>query len=57
MVRSHDGFDLAVDGLLLCCGLLLTFSVKSSMIAPLDVGSCSLHFIYLSLRDCVSPIR
>ena len=57
MIRSHGGFDLAVDGLLSCYRLLLICSVISLIIVPLDVGYCLLHSIYLSLSDCVSLIR
>ena len=55
--RSHGGFDLFVDRLVLRCRLLLTCSVNSLIIVPLDVGYCTLHSIYLSLSDYISLIR
>ena len=52
MTRSHGGFDLVVDILASSCRLLLTCSVNSLIISPLDGGHCTLHSIYLFLSDC-----
>ena len=57
MIRSHGGFELAVDRLVSCCWFLLICSVISLIVVPLDVDYCSLHYIGLSLRDCISVIR
>ena len=38
MIRSHDGFELAVNKLVSCYRLLLIYSVISLIIVPLDVG-------------------
>ena len=59
MICSHGGFDLVVDRPVSCYRLLLLLacSVNSLIIVPLDVGSCTLHSIYLSLSDCISLIR
>ena len=54
VICSHGGFELVVDKLVSCCSLLLTCSVISLIIVPLDVGYCTLHSIYLSLSDCIS---
>ena len=56
MIHSHGGFELVVDRLVLCCGFLLTCSVISLIIVPLDIGIYTLHSIYLSLSDCISLI-
>ena len=57
MTRSHGDFQLVVDRLVSCCGLLLTCSVISLIIVPLDVVIVHLHSIYMSLNDCISLIR
>ena len=57
MIRSHGDFEWVVDRFVLCYRLLLTWSANFLIIVPLDVGYCLLHLIYLSLSDCISPIR
>ena len=44
MIRSHGGFELAVDRLVSCCRLLLTCSVNSLIIVHLDEGNCVFTF-------------
>ena len=56
LIRSHGGFELAVDRLVLCCRLLLACNVIYLIIVPQDMGYYALHSIYLSLSDCISLI-
>ena len=39
MICSHGGFDLVVDRLVSCCGLLLTWSVRPLIVVHLDEGN------------------
>ena len=44
MIRSHGGFHLVVDIIVSYCAFLLTCSVNSLIIVPLDEGNCTLTF-------------
>ena len=44
VMRSHGGFELTVDRLVSCCGLLLTCSINSLIVVPLDEGNCTFAF-------------
>ena len=44
MIRSYGGFELAVDRLVSCYEFLLTYSVNSLIVVPLDEGNCIFTF-------------